>query len=354
MRPFTCALSLLFIGCGPTTRFGNPPGGPAASDPNRDRDGDGDGYTPAQGDCNDDNRSINPGAIQVPGDATDYACNGMAGVVSACDGALAGSRDPASLTRAFDACDPRFWKSATLLGPSDQRARKVVSRFGVLQPRGGQAMALLSSGIAADKNDPDFDASVAQDPGTELGGANSSSNPLPALPGAAGCSQSQPAVVNDYTELVVKLVAPTNANSFSFDFQFFSAEYPVYVCTEFNDEFLVLQESAAQFVTPTNIAFDKQKNPVTVNNGFFTVCTNDPRKPQTQHCTHPVSDIAGTEFGGSTGWLTTTSPVSPGEAVTLHFIIFDEGDHVLDSAALIDNFRWGVSVVQTPTTTPIQ
>ena len=57
--------------------------------------------------------------------------------------------------------------------------------------------------------------------------------------------------------------------------------------------------------------------------------------------------------GGSTSWLTTTAPVTPGEDVTLHFIIFDEGDHILDSAALIDNFRWGTSVVMTPTTGPI-
>ena len=48
-------------------------------------------------------------------------------------------------------------------------------------------------------------------------------------------------------ELVVTLKAPTNANSFSFDFQFFSAEYPQYVCTEFNDEFLVMQESQSEF-----------------------------------------------------------------------------------------------------------
>jgi hypothetical protein len=140
-----------------------------------------------------------------------------------------------------------------------------------------------------------------------------------------------------------------------------------------------------------------QKNPVTVNNGFFTVCTNDTSKPYTQHCTQPVSNINGTGYedppggggggggipcmtnndclgvgtcvmgmcnlgglgggnipGGSTGWLTTTSPVTPGEDVTLHFIIYDEGDHILDSSALIDNFRWGTSVVTGPSTNPIQ
>jgi hypothetical protein len=45
-------------------------------------------------------------------------------------------------------------------------------------------------------------------------------------------------------------------------------------------------------------------------------------------------------IGGGTGWLTTTSPVTPGETITLRFMIFDEGDHILDSVVLIDNFRW--------------
>jgi hypothetical protein len=180
-----------------------------------------------------------------------------------------------------------------------------------------------------------------------------------------GCSQTQPATVHDYSELIVKLKAPTNASSLSFDFQFFSAEYPDFVCTEFNDEFLVIQESSG-FPTPSNIAFDMHNNAITVNSGFFTVCTNDPIKPQTQHCTQPVSGIAGTGFedtsggglggaipGGGTGWLTTTSPVKPGENVTLHFIIFDEGDGILDSAVLIDNFRWGATPVTAPSTAPI-
>jgi hypothetical protein len=206
--------------------------------------------------------------------------------------------------------------------------------------------------------------------------------------------------VNDYSELVVQLVAPSNANSFSFDFQFFSAEYPVYVCTEYNDEFLVLQESQSEFGGQlTNIAFDMQMNPITINNGFFTVCQNNtdktsPNYKYTQNCKQPVTQFNGTGFedppgggggfnipcmvdqdcfgigacvnqmcqigpsgdipGGSTGWLTTMSPVTPGEPVTLHFIIFDEGDHILDSAVLIDNFHWGATSVMQPSTNPVQ
>ena len=41
-----------------------------------DPDADGDGYTESQGDCNDDNAAINPGAIDICGDGIDQDCNG--------------------------------------------------------------------------------------------------------------------------------------------------------------------------------------------------------------------------------------------------------------------------------------
>jgi hypothetical protein len=238
----------------------------------------------------------------------------------------------------------------------------------MFKPMSGGNMMLISSGIAADKNDPGY---VVPQSGTDFG--NMHPNPLPNLMGAPGCGQSGAAPqAQDYTELVLTLKAPANVTSFSFNFQFFSAEYPEYVCTMFNDKFLVLMESANEFVEPTNIAFDMSKNPITVNNGFFTICENENSKPQTQHCTRPVTELAGTGYedkgmappiplpiplpgvddaiGGSTGWLTTTAPVTPGENVVLHFIIFDEGDGILDSAAIIDNFRWGTQQLDSPTT----
>jgi hypothetical protein len=367
-----------------------------------DGDQDHDGYTPAMGDCNDCNPSINPGAIQLPNDPTDYACNGMPGVVSACDSMNVGKNDPTSLAQAFEQCDSRFFKSAMLVGPSDPKARAVTPTFGSIKPLQGANMALLSTGLAVDKTGPGF---VEPQIGTNLGCSNTYTNPLPSIPPSIQCASQlgttscQPPTVNDYTELVLKLHAPTNVNSFSFEFQFFSAEYPDFVCTQYNDEFLVLQESSGEFATPTNISFDMNKNPITVNNGLFSVCQNG-TQAYDKGCKQPVTMLAGTGYedpvsmayqgdpndplsgvcsgdggggascgsggtgdtgggsttpiGGSTGWLTTTAPVTPGEDVTLHFIIFDEGDHIYDSAALIDNFRWGTSVVSTPSTTPIQ
>src|SRR6185312_11897893 len=97
-------------------------------------------------------------------------------------------------------------------------------------------------------------------------------------------------------------------------------EYPNYVCTMYNDEFLAIVQSTTTYPTPTNISFDSGMHPITVNSGFFTVCTNS-TKPQTMHCMHPPSDNAGTGYettgspipipgdvpGGSTGWLSTTA-----------------------------------------------
>ncbi len=335
------------------------PQGCTGSDPNGDEDHD--GYTPATGDCNDCDPLVNPAAVDVAGNMVDDDCDGkIDNPLAACDTMNAGKNDATSLSQAMEQCDPRFFLSASLVGPSDAKARAVASKFGILTPKAGANMTLLSTGLAVDKTGAGF---VAVQDGTNLGNSNTFANPEPNLMGVAGCSQSQPAMVNDYTELVLKLKAPSNANSFSFQFQFFSAEYPEFVCTEFNDEFLVEMESPGEFTTATNITFDSKMNPITINNGLFTVCTNSTTQ-YTMNCKSPVTDIAGTGYedtssgllggkdpiGGSTGWLTTTAPVTPNEEVTLHFIIFDEGDHIYDSAVLIDNFQWSVVAAMAPMT----
>lgn len=53
-------------------------------------DADGDGYSVADGDCNDNDCAINPGAFDVAGNGIDEDCSGTADdEPSSCDGALA-------------------------------------------------------------------------------------------------------------------------------------------------------------------------------------------------------------------------------------------------------------------------
>jgi hypothetical protein len=65
-------------------------------------------------------------------------------------------------------------------------------------------------------------------------------------------------------------------------------------------------------------------------------------------------DGFGKANGGSTGWLHTSAPVTPGETIRLTFSIFDKGDHKWDSAVVIDNFRWKLAAAGKPITGTIE
>jgi hypothetical protein len=58
--------------------------------------------------------------------------------------------------------------------------------------------------------------------------------------------------------------------------------------------------------------------------------------------------------GGATGWLTSTAPVTPGETITLEFIIWDTGDNQYDSSVLLDYLTWQPLLINgsTPVTVP--
>ena len=136
--------------------------------------------------------------------------------------------------------------------------------------------------------------------------------------------------VFDLHQIQLQLKAPYNARSFSFDFNFFSAEYPDYVNQEFNDSFYaILEAPSTNNGRTTNIAFDADNASIEVDNNYF-------QKPF-----HPIP-ISGTgfDFHGSTGWLRTSWPIKGGEFFILTFSIHDEGDAIYDSLVVLDNFRF--------------
>jgi hypothetical protein len=159
---------------------------------------------------------------------------------------------------------------------------------------------------------------------------NSYKDPAPEYMGHERRSGGLNSFTFDRHQIIVTLKAPSNAKSFSFDFNFFSAEYPDYVNQNYNDTFYaILEAPSTNGGSRTNIAFDSQNQSIEVDNNYF------------QNPFHPIPNWnTGFDSHGSTGWLRTSWPVSGGEEFTLTFSIHDEGDQVFDSLVLLDNFRF--------------
>ena len=322
-----------------------------ADNHNNSYDDDGDGYSEDAGDCDDLQPYVNSDAVEVQLDkegqpeGVDNDCDGT--IDEAPENCLEDATRDSSAQSYADAIELCTRVSrATFEAPTQPRAHQIMTSFGSYTPRGGKDMIGLATGVCADAGDPGF---VFPDPGTDFGFDNVHLHPAPG--GATACSPGDPDQVNDYSELKMELKVPSNAQSLSFDFVFMSAEYPEYVCQEFNDTFLAVLDSGA---FKGNVSFDSMGNRVSINAAFFTVCKSGSEPSGSGAVCEGDAELAGTGYegdaGGGTGWLTTTAPVIPGEKATLRFIIFDEGDHILDSAVLIDNFRWHLAPIDKPST----
>lgn len=316
-------------------------------------DGDGDGWTKAMGDCNDCDANSNPGAVEVvvtepddmgvvpePGDED---CDGVIdNPLPSCDDLLMlDDSDPMHAAAAIGLCKvssgPNDWgivsanwvrANGTVLGGANQQYGIQTAWGPNVAVREGDSMLVLSSGHA-------------RLPG-QTGSCNSLTcygNGIGTAP--AGFPQDVPAcpgstAINDDIGLEVTLRVPSNANGFSYDFDFYSFEYPEWVCTSFNDQYIALVNPPPVGSINGNISFDSLGNPVSVNIAFFEVCSG---------CTLGTGELSGTGFdtwddAGATSWLVTTAPVDPGTEVTIRFAIWDTGDAAWDSTVLIDNFQW--------------
>jgi hypothetical protein len=70
------------------------------------------------------------------------------------------------------------------------------------------------------------------------------------LPHAPGCgAATADNTATDSVMVRLRLRAPTNAKAFSFNSYFFSAEYPEYVCSTYNDQLIALVDTPSG--TPT-------------------------------------------------------------------------------------------------------
>ncbi|MBI2392085.1 MAG: putative metal-binding motif-containing protein [Deltaproteobacteria bacterium] len=347
----------------------NPEGG--IFDPTKDNDGD--GYLFAD-DCDDRNPEVNPGAFDLPGDAIDNDCNGKVDDADDCQDASLKleSWNPYEFAQALGLC--RFTKGdatgkaktwgvldaklvrADGIGAPERVQYGIMSKLGGwVTPREGANFVVLSSGTARPPSHADWVA--PRDPSFIT---SSVVVPPAGWPrNTAGCPAPFDKTANDSVNLRLTIRVPTNAKAFSFDFDFYSSEYITYACSAYNDTFVaILQTSVA--MNPSfggNVAVDGLGNPINVNSGFFEVCSPGTAASGTKYpCPKGITELQGTGFWndaspqdhGATSWLQSKAPVAPGETITIQFMIWDTGDHALDSSVLIDNWKWDVK----PTTGP--
>ena len=351
-------------------------------------DADGDGWTACNGDCNDSNALVNPGAFEAVGNGIDDDCDPLtsdgnpaptcstvkkSAGVTALD--VAKAMDLCQTTTANPPLATKKWglitqnqllangavPNATDLSNMQNFQTEVMLGYGnIIKPHKGTTMAGLSTGAMRVTGEAGFapptggtsyasSIAFAPLPGAPLGTylAQHGNNLLPGK-----CASVPPKTcpigsgANDSVDVQLKIRVPTNAKSMSYDFRFFSGEYQSYQCTMFNDYYLAMLTSGAPAIPADhNISFDTFGNAVSVNNGFFDVCGGNGQN--CGNCPSGTAELAGTGMdsvnGGGTTWLTTDAPVVSGETIVLDLVIFDVGDHAFDSLVLLDNFRWSLN-----------
>jgi hypothetical protein len=322
--------------------------GSCASGPDEDKDTD--GWSKNQGDCNDCDDQVNPGAIDVLNTADggsvwgDEDCDGTPGNSgqTTCDNGLQlESLDPMDAAKAIELCKTT--------GPTDKTYGLIEAKW--VRADGAAYTPSYNVGIQ-----PAFGPNVNVQAGSSMLAVSSGHSRIPGQPNScdalscytsgvgtppAGFPQDSPSCqqspnINDDVALEVKLRAPTNATGYRFKFRFYSFEYPEWVCTSYNDQFIALVNPAPTGAVNGNISFDSQNNPVSVNVAFFDVCSG---------CPAGTNELVGTGFdvwddAGATVWLQTQAPVTGGEEISIRFAIWDTGDQAWDSTALVDGFEW--------------
>lgn len=139
----------------------------------------------------------------------------------------------------------------------------------------------------------------------------------------------------DVTILKIDFAVPAGVNCANLDFRFLSEEYPEYVNKLYNDGFIAeLDESTwttnnDEIDAPRNFAFDPHGSVISVDAAGNTSMT--------------AGFGVGTTFDGGTPRLQARTPITPG-AHSIFLSVFDQGDHILDSVAIVDNIRF----IETP------
>lgn len=297
-----------------------------------------------------------------------------------CDsGLLVDSADTAKFAAALDLCQttteggsgPGLISASFTLadgtGTPNSVSRAMRPSYGTnIVPQRGSRLVLLSTGTAAGSSDTGY---VAPQVGFNAG----TQSALPAdwvTVNPPACAAPFGATARDPVMLKLRIRVPNNAQSFSLDANFLSADFPEGVCGQFVDHFVALLDSSYSgslanpsnknlaIVTTASLSVPLDVNLAMTNTALFRQCLNgiigcdSPASGVITTCIGN-SELAGTgmdvsnavcgysaQVGGGTGWVVIRGNVVRGEIIELRLAIWDTGDESYDSDVVLDNFRW--------------
>jgi hypothetical protein len=311
---------------------------------NASLDVDEDGFTGSAGDCDDCNDLVNPGALEIAANGEDDDCDGTTdNVLASCDsGLLLASTDALEGAGAIGLCqqasmmDSKWGILSAAYVRSNGAAAAPGSQAGLsdsfgpnVSPFEGSRLLVLSTGRARSASQPDACGSIS------CAGLGAGTAP-------PGFPQSIPfcptgSSVHDDIGLQVQLRVPTNAVGYRFRLNYYAFDYPGFVCSNYNDQFVALASPPPMGSANGNVSFDATGAPFSVNSTLRSC----------EACAEGTAELAGTGFdtygtspAGATSWLVTQAPATSGSTITLRFAIYDVGDGDFDSTVLLDGFEW--------------
>ena len=267
----------------------------------------------------------------IPEQLTGLTANGLAQALGAC---------PPSLTAAsYRLSDGSAPGAPALLDMSDKQS-SILDAFGTggVVPRAGGAMVALSSGTARDATQPGF---VPTQPGNAY--THPSTGPTQFMsahgnlfPGLGDCPDGANST-NDSVGLRLEFTVPAGADRLVFDWRYFTADYPEWVCSAFEDYALAIVVTGTSPSLPVdrNVMLDSAGRPISTDSVDIDYCTG---------CSAGTAELLNTGYpaneAGATGWRTASIPVVPEETLVVHLLVFDVSDNSFDNLVLFDNLRW--------------
>jgi hypothetical protein len=313
--------------------------------------------------CDDDRRDVTPGGGDTDMDGDGDTDTGPTGPIPQdCSECVGVGTEMENRLCAFDICDSNLVLGAEYTSPTaspTETTYAAVEHFGDvtngLTPKLNGSYTLQATGPA-----------VGTEHTEDLGGN----------PGSDPYANDEYADTPTYNEMEwrITLEAPDEAHGFGFKYVFFSEEYDEFISTQYNDKFYVFLEAGSTNGGEKSIInFTHCRSPdeyydfeceagqtgceqgerycyIAINSAMSDCCwfNGCPDGFSWEVGTDIAgtgfacsgSDMDGSQYGSSTGWLQTTWPIEPGEQFAITFHIHDTGDGILDSEVILDAFEF--------------